>query len=401
MPRNDLAASRPGAPRPGAPRPGESLSGESLSGESLSGESLPGDSQPDSLHTNSLSGAPEPRRPVTVGLDLAPLVWLHSAGLRRLAAETRDALGAAADSRIAVIPLVPPADTSPREWRWRLLPRRTRELGLAGVHSFTSGFAVLGPGWRTNTLHELPWLQGEAENSGPAHRLWAHHGWRRAARTVTASALTLAQLAQRSPRAARSTRFVPWGVGEAFFHARADRGLLDALDLQPGYLLVPGGHRPKKRLGEVLRAAAQLGGSPTVVASGPPSAHLEASHRSARALGVRLVTPGDWPEEHWPGLVAASGAVLTLARSEGFCLPVLEALAAGVVPVTAAEGQAKELAGPHGECADPQAPTALAAAFERALGTPADRRELGREHARLYPWSRTARGLADLWSELP
>lgn len=342
-----------------------------------------------------------PNHPTRVGLDLAPLVWLHSPGLRRLAEETQRALQAAADPRIELVPLLPPPDLSPRQWRWRALPRRAHELHLDGVHSFTSGFAPFGPGWRTHTVHELPWLHGETENSGPAHRLWAHHGWRRAARTVTASALTLAQLAKDHPRAAKTTRLVPWGVAEDFFAAAPNPRLLHALRLEPGYLLVPGGNRPKKRLDAVLRAAAERGDGVAVVASGPPSAHLEASHDLARALGLRLVTPGDLPDEHWPGLLVGAGAVLALARSEGFCLPVLEALAAGVVPVTAADGQAHHLAGSHGEGADPEDTAALAAAIGRALAADDAARERGRQHARLFPWSQTARGLVDVWSALP
>ncbi|MBI1380053.1 MAG: glycosyltransferase [Planctomycetaceae bacterium] len=343
---------------------------------------------------------PRSAPPIRVGLDLAPLVWLHSPGLRRLAEETQRALEAAADPRIELVPLAPPPDLSPRQWRWRALPRRAHELRLDGVHAFTSGFSLFGPGWRTHTVHELPWLQGESENSGPAHRLWAQHGWRRAARTVTASAFTLAELAKRHPRAATTARLVPWGVAEPFFTAAPDARLLEGLGLEPGFLLVPGGNRPKKRLDAVLRAAAERGDRLAVVASGPPSAHLETSHLRARELGVRLVTPGDLPDAHWPGLLAGAGAVLALARSEGFCLPVIEALASGVVPVTAAEGQAKDLAGPHGESADPEDTAELAAAIGRALEADGTARRRGREHARLYPWSRTARGLVDVWSEL-
>ncbi len=320
-------------------------------------------------------------------------------GLVRAVRGTFGALCAADPRGFEWVPLAPEPGSGSRAWRHLELPRLVRRHGLVGLHAFTSGFCVRGPGWRTATVHELPWRHDERENAGFAHRLWARHGWRRAARLVTASRRTAADLAREAPRAASRIRFVPFGVEPAFFAEPLDAVVLKELQLEPGFVLIPGGARAKKRLGDALLAAAHLGQT-VVVATGARTPEFVAMEALAHRLGVRLVAPGMVREDRWPGLVAAAGVVLCIARSEGFALPVVEALAVCVRPVVPPDSQGADLANGHAEIADPTDSGALAAAIERARGVDDAARAAGRAHAAGFTFERTAQGLMDVWEEL-
>ncbi|HEX6885005.1 MAG TPA: hypothetical protein VF530_16640, partial [Planctomycetota bacterium] len=144
-----------------------------------------------------------------VGFDVSPLVQPHSRGLARVVAGLVEALERRA--RLAVVRLAPPAGAGLRRWRQGELPRLAR--GLAGLHSFTSAFALRGPGARVQTIHELPWRHGVAENAGLRHRLWASLAARRATRVVCPSEHVAREL---GPAVRRKTRVVPWGVAAHF-----------------------------------------------------------------------------------------------------------------------------------------------------------------------------------------
>ncbi len=340
-----------------------------------------------------------------VGFDLAPLVRPHSFGLQRVVRSTWEAL--AACEALEAVPLTPPAGVGSLAWRQGHLPRLVRRLGLAGVHSFVSAFPLFGPGVRLHTVHELPWRHGETENAGPRHRLWARHGRRRARFAVTASARVAAELAAEDPSRAERIRVVPWGL-EAAWRDWARGGAPEphtrALGLDPGYLLMLGGTRPKKRLERALEAAARLEKPPALVVTGPPTPALLRARERANALQLTLVhalgeAGAPWPEEDLPGLVAGAGCVLALARSEGFCLPVLEALALGCPVVVPAQSVQAETAGGLGECASVEDTADLSAAIQRALDSRERNQEARRARALPFDPARTAAEIARLWGE--
>src|SRR5262245_14997149 len=100
-----------------------------------------------------------------VGFDVSALTHPHSRGLTRVAAGLVPALERG--GRTEVVRLAPERGVRLRSWRQRDLPRLAR--GLAGLHSFTSAFPLRGPGARVQTIHELPWRHGVAENAGLRH----------------------------------------------------------------------------------------------------------------------------------------------------------------------------------------------------------------------------------------
>jgi hypothetical protein len=123
-----------------------------------------------------------------LGFDVSPLHRPHPRGIVRVVAGLADALERR--GRVEIVRLAPEAGAHSARWRQVELPRAEARLGLAGIHSCLSAFALSGRGRRVQTIHELPWLHGVDENAGWRHRIWARLGPRRADLVLTATETT-------------------------------------------------------------------------------------------------------------------------------------------------------------------------------------------------------------------
>ena len=322
-----------------------------------------------------------------IGFDVSPLHRPHPPGLVRVVRETVGALERR--GRIEVVRLAPPERGSLFRWRLHALARAAAELD--GVHSFVSAFPILGPGARVQTIHELPWLHGVAENADLAHRLWNWLGPLRAQAVLTATEYTARDLRARWLPGRRKVRVVPWGVGAPFAPAYTERH---------DVLFCPGATRAKKCLHNVIAGAAWLDERPTIVVSGPHTPELRGYELRARECGVKLVHRAHLEEPELVEHYRSALAVALLSRSEGFGLPVLESLACGTpVLVPRASAQA-EVAGAAGLRVDPESPESVASAILRAREERAELRTSGLERARQFGWERTAAAIEELWAEI-
>ena len=341
-----------------------------------------------------------------VGFDASPLTLPHPLGIRRVVAETLAALEAR--GAIEVVRLAPDRGRGTRAWRQRVLPREVRGRDLAGIHSFVSAFPVLGPGRRVQTIHELPWRHGVRENADLRHRLWARLGPRRADAVVTATETTAREIGVRRAGEGGRLHVVPWGVSPFFAPEPApgtvDEPLLDRYRLtEEPFVLAAGAVRAKKDLAALLQGVARLASDgrpvPKVVVTGEHTADLRRDLGLAQRLGLaRFVsTPGEVPEEDLPGLLRLASAACLLSRSEGFGLPVLEAMACGTPVVVPRQSAQAEVAGPEAFAVDAHDPASVAGGVAAAI----ERREALRfvlpGRAREFPWSRTAEGIEELW----
>lgn len=344
-----------------------------------------------------------------VGFDCAPLTHPHSRGVARVTAELLAALERRAV--LEVVRLTPAKGADLRAWRARELPARVARERLAGLHAFTSGFAWRGPGARVSTVHELPWRHGVQENADWRHRLWATLGAARARRVVVPSAHVAADLTRSSFVSAAKVRVVPWGV-EARFAPVSPAGEVDERVLaryrlgEEPFVLAPGATRAKKNLPALLHGLAERrrrAEEPLrVVVTGAETPALRTALGLASKLGLArwVTTLDEVAEEDLPALYRLARAVPVLSLSEGFGLPVLEALASGTPVVVPRASAQAEVAGAAGIVVASESPAEVAAALERALRERASLRAAGLARARELTWDAAAERLEALWSEL-
>jgi glycosyltransferase involved in cell wall biosynthesis len=89
------------------------------------------------------------------------------------------------------------------------------------------------------------------------------------------------------------------------------------------------------------------------------------------------------------------------SHTEGFGMPAVEAMMAGVPVIAADRGALRQSVGAGGRLFDPGDPQALTMALEEVLSNRLLRRQmsdLGRRHAEQFTWTRTARGMREAWT---
>jgi glycosyltransferase involved in cell wall biosynthesis len=154
----------------------------------------------------------------------------------------------------------------------------------------------------------------------------------------------------------------------------------------------------RKNVAALAPAAAALAaeGVELVVAGG----HRPQFAREHGLNGLRLL--GAVPDALLPGLYAGAELFVLPSRYEGFGLPVLEAMAAGVPVVAAAAGALPETAGGAARLVPPE-PEPLRDALLALLADAGGREELvvaGRRRAAAFSWDRTAREVDEVLARL-
>lgn len=189
------------------------------------------------------------------------------------------------------------------------------------------------------------------------------------------------------------------GVDERFFGPpRLTNDERRSLGLTDPYVLHSGGASQRKNL-EALAAAWPLVHQAlphlTLALSGP--AHERRTRLFAGLPGIRLL--GRLPESIMPSLVGSAVAVVVPSTYEGFGLPALEAMAAGV-PVVAADTSAlPEVIGDSGLLVSPTG-SGIADGIMDVFSSGQDAESLRRrgiERAREFTWQRCAAQHAEVW----
>ena len=164
------------------------------------------------------------------------------------------------------------------------------------------------------------------------------------------------------------------------------------------YLLCVSNSYPHKNLPALVRAFDAIAGRiphRLLLVGGPGrgEAQLAAAVRAARH-GGRIERRAGLAEAELAACYRGADLFVLPSRYEGFGLPVLEAMQAGVPVVTTRGGALAEVAGAAVLFADPDTPGALAEAIMQALSrSPAEREAIivaGRRQAAAFTWQRTA-----------
>jgi glycosyltransferase involved in cell wall biosynthesis len=170
-----------------------------------------------------------------------------------------------------------------------------------------------------------------------------------------------------------------------------------------GYILFMGTLDARKNVGGLLQAYGQLLSRstparrvPRLVIAGAPGPEgarwLDEIARPPLAGHVEYL--GYVAAEQREGVFKDAQLFVLPSFEEGFGLPALEAMAAGVPVVASRRGSLPEVVGEAGLLIDPEQPASLAAAMERIIDEPRlgdSLAERGLDRARQFTWAQTAR----------
>lgn len=216
--------------------------------------------------------------------------------------------------------------------------------------------------------------------------LWmsAHH----ARRLIATSEATRADLQHFYRIAGKAITVIPHGVGQRFF-------ALDRSSTEP-YLLYVATLHPHKNHERLLRAYARRPRRERLVLAGMAGFHAHAVRAliAELRLGEAVILTGWIPREELYELYAHASACVIPSTFEGFGMPVLEALAAGIPTACADIPPLRESAGDAVLFFDPLDEDAIAAALDRITEDEPLRRsfaERGPRQALEFTWERTAR----------
>lgn len=283
------------------------------------------------------------------------------------------------------------------------VPRMAARLGADLVHSLASTAPLRGPVPRVTTIHDLNYLLVPEAHFGVralGMRVLVPASARRSRRVIVDAATTRDDLVRHLRTPASKIDVVPLAADPraAGLTASPESELRRRLGLgDRPVVLSPGAKRPHKNLATVLEALAtmQAGERPALVATGYPTPYDAELRGHAERLGVDgdLVMPPWLDAADLEGLYDLAALVVFVSRSEGFGLPVLEAMVRGVPVVTSDRSSMPEVAGDAAVLVSPDDVGGLARAMRTVLDDPSRRAAMtaaGLARAAGFSWDRTA-----------
>jgi len=309
-------------------------------------------------------------------------------GVERLAREMAVRLPALRPERYRVLaPTAALAHRAGHAWEQCLLPALAASSRL--LYSPANLAPVLHPR-NAVVIHDAAALR-HPEAYSPAYVAYQRRLLPRLARRarllITVSEFSRGELVELLGVAPERVTVIPEGVDERFAAAVADPAIQARYGLERPYVLVVGTVSARKNLAVLERAERALRSrGADLVLAGSDRGYLRGASGSLRRLGYV-------PEPDLPSLYAGAVALAMPSRYEGFGLPCLEAMAAGVPVVAAARGALPETVGEAGLLVDPDDSKEFAAALSDVMvdaGLRAKLRDAGRRRAARFTWSATA-----------
>jgi len=258
------------------------------------------------------------------------------------------------------------------------------------------------------TIHDLIFMRHpefyHRADVGICHRKFEYAA-RVADRVIAISQRTADDLCELFDIPEEKIRIVYQGCSPLFSRPAAPEAIEENRRIYGDYIIGVGTIESRKNQLLTLRALAQLPANVNLLLVGRPTAYADKIAAEARRLGLseRLFMLSNVPMTDIPALYA--GALLASYPSfyEGFGIPILEAIAAGV-PLVAATGSClEEAGGPGAIYVDPTDTDAFAAAAMRLISNPMLREEMvarGRQYIDRFAPEKFGQGLVNVYNEL-
>jgi glycosyltransferase involved in cell wall biosynthesis len=210
--------------------------------------------------------------------------------------------------------------------------------------------------------------------------LWASA--RRSRTLVAVSEATRGDLVHFYPFASTRVRVIPHGVDEAFFQLDRDRTEAQVLCVSTLH--------PHKNIDRLIRAYTRRKRNYKLILAGMRGFHAD----EVEKLITNDIRITGWiPRDELMDLYARATAFIYPSTFEGFGMPVLEALAAGIPVACSDIAPLREVAGDAALFFDPLDEDAIANALDRVTSDQALRKQLaeaGPKRARNFTWQRSA-----------
>jgi glycosyltransferase involved in cell wall biosynthesis len=289
--------------------------------------------------------------------------------------------------------------------QWLAWPKAIRQAGVDAVlFPYNLGASLIGSTDRYSIVHDCI-LEAHRQFApgrlaGLAYRLVTAMVVRRT-RVVTPSRTSADDLLKIYGIALPQERIVPWGVDRSFFGAGRP-GLLALPELPANYLLHVGVRRPHKNVLTLVRMLTHLPEDQYLVLVGSVDQRFaDPVPEVSRSLGVdNRIIHLPYVEDHdLIRLYGAARGFIYPSLAEGFGLPLLEAMAAGV-PVLASEIPVfREVVGAAATLVPPSDEVAWARAVRRLEDVEfrAERIRAGRSRAGSATWDRAVDALVEIF----
>lgn len=293
-----------------------------------------------------------------------------------------------------------------------ILPLRLLRSRPSIVHSTSHLGPLWGPGKLVVTVHDLIFMRYPADYD---------LGWllitrtllplvlRRASAVIADSQTTRRDIGHFFKVTPRKIHVVYPGIDEEY------RRLMDkkpTIQQEEPYIVCVGPWVRRKNLGVVLRAFSRLieelpdvrlviTGSMARGMKGPSAEELVG--QLPAHVWARVKLAGYLPAGELRALLAGAALLAYPSRFEGFGLPPLEAMAAGVPVVASNTPAVTEVTAGAALLAAPDKPTEWAAAFARILTDPAlvaTLKEQGLRRSRQFSWEHCARQTIDIYDRI-
>mgnify|MGYP001592743278 CR=1 FL=1 len=240
-------------------------------------------------------------------------------------------------------------------------------------------------------------------------RLSLNRTLQRADQVITISQATKEALVRHKLFEAKKIQVTPLAVTYETPGVQTQAALRQQYNLPEKYLLMIGTIEPRKNTLRVLEAYERLVGTavdvpPLVLAGrrGWLGPELETALARPNLRG-RVHTLGSFERAHRSALLAGAEMLLFPSLAEGFGLPVLEGMAAGVPVITSNISSLPEVAGEAALLVDPQDTAAIAAGIKKLINDPELRQSLataGKKRAQLFTWKATAQQTLAVFEEV-